>query len=187
MRYYFYNNRDLTIRQILSQVNRDYPIPIINSKIGGNYISLSLHEHKSKIRIITSDDDNILSIDSVPLSFEVIGYMTILSILFNELGILFYDDNYIYEVEYFDEVNDNKYYDAVLRGYIVECMAHHGIIKSEDDINNKLYNNKGVFCNPYLLDKAKYVQIKRISSKLKRKQFTLIIEKIKMFFKNLFY
>ena len=186
-KYYFYSSNQLTIEQILSIVNRDYPSQIINYKqYNDEYIELSLLNNNSTIRFYSSDYCDDLDMNLTPYTFELHGDLTILLILFRELGILFYDDGYSTEVEYLDEIMDNKHYDAILRKYIVDCMIHYEIIKSENDINKKLYNNKHTFCNEYVYDEAKYKQINRITMKLRKKRINLIIEKIKEFIKNIF-
>lgn len=186
-KYYFYQENLSPIKEIVLAINKHYPIPILNCEIySQEYIKLSLLSHDSEIILKREDYEGDLFEWTIPAIFEINGDMTILSLLFNELGILFYDEAYKEEIKYLNEDIDFKYCDVIIRKYIIECMMHHGIIKSENDINSILYNNKEVFCNVFLLDKARFYQVRKIEKELKKKKNKLLLVKIKAFFSKLF-
>lgn len=186
-KFYFYSSNFLTIESIVSIVNRNYPRNILNAFAYEDHIKLILDDSYTVLKLLPCDTKDSIKIYDIPFKFEIDGDdMRILAVLFSEVGLLFYDEDYKESIEFLDEEKDRRYYDILLREYITNCMIHYGVIKSMDDINEKLYGNSHRFYNEYEVDKAKYIQIKRIESELKKTKIAIFFNKIKRFFKKLF-
>lgn len=165
--------------------------PVHISDLSGDDINVSLENsfgpeiiltfRNSSIRIVPKEGEEFVSDHDVLGRFEILtpNDITILKYLYENHNVLFYDEQILEDLEFFNPEKDKKFYDNTLREYIVDCMLFHGMDESVESINLRTtgYEHRP-FVDEYYVRMGMYVRLQR----MKRQLFW---SKVKLFFKKI--